>query len=319
MKILVYGAGVLGCELASVLCRGDAHVTLLARGSWKETIDQRGLTVRHTLQLRTTRDPIPTVDHLEPHWNFDLIFVVLRSDQLPAALPELARNHSRNLVFIGNNCNPRETEAALLAQSTVEKEVAFGFLSAAGRREGTRVDCTHAGVHLTVGGCTAPLSPGFRKHLEKAARKTPLRCRWEGDMEAWLRCHLAAILPMCYVIYALGGHVQMKLMSRQQRKACLDASLEGCEFLAHIGVPIREADSTDYFRPGCKRMLMELTLLLMVKTPLGPHCAGFHAMNAREEIRHLDGCFEALRQGSDFPMPAWDALRQSAHQTPLRH
>ncbi len=41
MRILVYGAGVIGCELAHVLCRAGQDVTLLARGSWKETINKR--------------------------------------------------------------------------------------------------------------------------------------------------------------------------------------------------------------------------------------------------------------------------------------
>ena len=34
MKILVYGAGVLGCNLARNLFRAGKNVTLLARGKW---------------------------------------------------------------------------------------------------------------------------------------------------------------------------------------------------------------------------------------------------------------------------------------------
>ena len=43
MKILVYGAGVIGCELAHVLKKGGNNVTLLARGAWKDTIQKHGL------------------------------------------------------------------------------------------------------------------------------------------------------------------------------------------------------------------------------------------------------------------------------------
>jgi len=38
MKILVYGAGVLGCNLARNLFRAGKDVTLLARGNWAEEI-----------------------------------------------------------------------------------------------------------------------------------------------------------------------------------------------------------------------------------------------------------------------------------------
>ena len=51
MRILVYGAGVLGCELAHVLMQNKKNVvTLLARGEWKEMIDQKGLAIRHWVQ-----------------------------------------------------------------------------------------------------------------------------------------------------------------------------------------------------------------------------------------------------------------------------
>lgn len=53
MRILVYGAGVLGCELAHALIQNKKNVvTLLARGEWKEMIDQKGLTIRHWVQRK---------------------------------------------------------------------------------------------------------------------------------------------------------------------------------------------------------------------------------------------------------------------------
>ena len=57
MRILVYGAGVLGCELAHVLMQNKKNVvTLLARGEWKEMIDQKGLIIRHWVQRKTQRN-----------------------------------------------------------------------------------------------------------------------------------------------------------------------------------------------------------------------------------------------------------------------
>ena len=40
MRILVYGAGVLGGNLAANLYRAGRDVTLLARGKWAEMIRQ---------------------------------------------------------------------------------------------------------------------------------------------------------------------------------------------------------------------------------------------------------------------------------------
>ncbi len=46
MKILVYGAGVLGCNLARNLFRAKKDVTLLARGKWAEGIQKNGLRIK---------------------------------------------------------------------------------------------------------------------------------------------------------------------------------------------------------------------------------------------------------------------------------
>ena len=46
MKILVYGAGVLGCNLARNLLRAGKDVTLLARGNWAVEIRRNGLRIK---------------------------------------------------------------------------------------------------------------------------------------------------------------------------------------------------------------------------------------------------------------------------------
>ena len=80
MRILVYGAGVLGCELTHVLLQNKKNVvTLLARGEWKEMIDQKGLVIRHWAQRRTTTERVKTIDVLAPDDFYDLVFVVVRS------------------------------------------------------------------------------------------------------------------------------------------------------------------------------------------------------------------------------------------------
>lgn len=46
MRILVYGAGVLGCNLARDFFKAGKDVTLLARGKWAETIKTNGLCIK---------------------------------------------------------------------------------------------------------------------------------------------------------------------------------------------------------------------------------------------------------------------------------
>ena len=103
MKILVYGAGVLGCNLARNLLRAGKDVTLLARGNWAVEIKQNGLRIKDKLSPCTSVSRIPVVTELAPDAKYDVIFVVLCYTQLDSALDTLRANRTKNIVFVGNN------------------------------------------------------------------------------------------------------------------------------------------------------------------------------------------------------------------------
>ena len=306
MKILVYGAGVIGCELAHMLVRAGKHVTVLARGEWKGTLEHSGIVIRHYAQFTTTVDRVHVVDTLPSQDIYDLIFVVMQYNQFPEALPVVARNRSRYVVLVGNNPDA-ETALQTLISIDPHKEVAFGFQSTGGRREDGRVVSVHAGVGMTVGAYCGHLSTEFQKRIKKAFHGAKYRLSWELNMNAWLKCHLALILPVAYVCYSVD--CELPRASRIQRKAILDAALEGCETLKSLGILIRDEDSTDYFRPGVKRRRMEVLLFFMAKTPLGRLAASDHCRHAFCEIEALDESFETLRRKAGHPMPTWERLR----------
>lgn len=307
MRILVYGAGVLGCELAHVLTQNKKNVvTLLARGEWKEMIDQKGLVIRHWVQRKTTIDRVQTVDALAPDDFYDLIFVVMQAGQLPEVLPILKENRSQYFVFVGND--PHAKEILQYLQRPADK-VAFGFQNSAGRRERDRVISVHTGVGMTVGGATTPLSGAFRIRLKTAFDGVKYKLTFYGDMDEWLKCHIAFILPVCYVCYACNG--DLTRATRQQRGAILDAAYEACLMLKDAGIPVNDKDNTDMFRQGSSgRRQMEAMVFVMAKTPLGRLCASDHAMHAVPEMQYLDEAFEALRRQTGTAMPMWENLRQ---------
>lgn len=134
MKILVFGAGVLGCNLARNLCRAGKDVTLLARGKWAEEIKQNGLRIKNQLLPFSSVTHIPVVTELSPDAAYDVIFVVVRYTQLENLLEPLRKSRAKNIVFVGNNLRTD----ALVAQLP-EKNVMFAFSLSAGHRESSRV------------------------------------------------------------------------------------------------------------------------------------------------------------------------------------
>lgn len=306
MRILVYGAGVIGCELAHALIQNKKNVvTLLARGEWKERIDQKGLVIRHWAQRRTTTDRVRTIERLTPEDCYDLVFVVLQAGQLPEVLPVLKANRSPYFVFVGNDPHAKQV---LEAMQRPADRIAFGFQNSAGRREHDRVVSTYMGIGMTVGGATTPLSGAFRIRLKTAFDGVKYRLTFYGDMDEWLKCHIALILPVCYVCYACNG--DLRRATKQQRGAILDAAYEACAMLKDAGIPVNDRQNTDCYRPGSAgRRQMEAMMFTMAKTSLGRLCASDHAMHAVAEMKYLDDAFEALRRQTGTPMPMWEKLR----------
>ena len=104
MKILVYGAGVLGCNLARNLLRAGKDVTLLARGNWAAEIRRNGLRIKDKFSFCTSVSRIPVVTELAPDAMYDVIFVVLRYTQLDSVLDTLRANRTKEHRFCGEQC-----------------------------------------------------------------------------------------------------------------------------------------------------------------------------------------------------------------------
>ena len=119
MKILVFGAGVLGCNLARNFFRAGKDVTLLARGNWAAEIQKNGLRIKDKFLPRISVSRIPVVTELKPDDAYDVIFVVLRYTQLDSILETLRANPAKIIVFVGNNV--RAAALAALLRSVAER------------------------------------------------------------------------------------------------------------------------------------------------------------------------------------------------------
>lgn len=73
MKILVFGAGVLGCNLARNLFRAGKDVTLFARGNWAEEIKNNGLRIKNKFLPRTSVSRVPVATELKPNDEYGVL------------------------------------------------------------------------------------------------------------------------------------------------------------------------------------------------------------------------------------------------------
>ena len=100
-RILVFGAGVIGSNLAADLFASGCDVTLLARGDWANCIEQKGLTIKSAFLPGKKTYRIPVIRGIIANDEFDVIFVVMRYSQLDATLETLNANISKISFSLG--------------------------------------------------------------------------------------------------------------------------------------------------------------------------------------------------------------------------
>lgn len=309
MKVLVYGAGVIGSYLAHVLCAAGNDVTLLARGQRKRDLEERGLAIRHYLQQSDTVDRPEITDALDPGVRYDAVFAVMQYQQMLAILPELAAADTPLVCLVGNNMAAPEMERVILEGSAAPKTVLFGFQGTAGRREDGRIICVRMGAGvLTCGTLHGEPDAAAKAALQNLFAGQMYGVEYMPDMDAWYKCHLAFILPIACLCYQTD--CDLRRATRRQRRLLLDAAAEGCRLLRSLGCPILPEGDDRWFAPGLRRMAMGVMLGLMAKTALGRLAASDHCRHAVSEMAALDSAFAELRkQRPRLPMPAWEALR----------
>lgn len=305
MRILIYGAGVIGSELAHVLIGEHNDVTLLARGKQKEYIDKNGLVIKHYLQMHTSIDKVKTVEELKEDDTYDLIFISMQYEQINNIVDSIVKNKSKYFIFVGNNMNASYLRNKIVTQSKNDKEIAFAFQGTGGRRENGKVISIHCGLRMTIGGMNEELSEEFWKKIRKAFKG--IKYALENNMDSWLKCHAAFILPICYVCYKNNGN--LKQASKKDIKQIIGATVESHKMLKSLGYEIRPEGEEKYFTKGRKKCYYRLKF--MAKTPLGRLAASDHAMHAVNEMKALDKDFEELRSRCKVNMPIWDNLRKN--------
>ena len=305
MRILVYGAGVLGGNLAGNLFRAGKDVTLLARGKWAETIRQIGLIVKNRFSPKTTVSRIPVITELKPQDVYDVIFVVMRCTQLDGILDSLRANDSKTIVFVGNNVRARRT-AGLLPQ----KNVLFAFTLSAGHREADRI----VGIDLkkiTIGQLRD--APSNEALIHGIFDATGYKVVYEPNMEDYLICHAAFVTPAALACYHADGDLRRLKKDRAYLNRLIDANIEGYRAIEKGGHEILPKSDANYESASYRRMCYAF-FKLMCATPLGKICASDHAMNAVDEMSALNREMKAYFEEVGAPYEAWKQVEKTAER-----
>lgn len=188
MRILIYGAGVIGSLYGALLSEAGIDVTLYARGKRLETLRQSGLRYRTKAGVRLA--PVKVIDALDPEDRYDFVFLTVKENQLYTALKELKENVSPTIVTMVNSLDSYDRWEAICG----EGRILPAFPGAGGGFDGEVLDAA-----LTPR-LIQPTAIGWiddrANQLAALFRKARIPCAIVEDMHAWQICHLAMVVPI---------------------------------------------------------------------------------------------------------------------------
>lgn len=303
MKVLIYGAGVLGSLYAALLHESGANVTLLARNQRLKILQEKGVRFTNVFTHTTHQTMVPVVSHVSSKHEYDLIIVVMQKQQVLSVLPILETlSPIPDVLFLGNNG---------LGEGEYQKYIPadhlfFGFPSAGGIREGDGFRIAYSPESPITLGVTDPaLQPRLREiaqffsHYGIPTTITP-------DVDAWLKSHVALVIPLALAIYAAAGDNYRLARTPGIIKMGIAAVKEELRVVEHLGYPIlpvslKKLTKFPTFvlsRVFKKRFDSEFAEIAM---------AG-HANYARREMIHLAQELQAMNMKAGLATPKFDYL-----------
>lgn len=206
MKLLVYGAGVLGSLFSARMHEAGHDVSLLARGERLTALRQHGVQLAEGNSPTVRRVPVPVVER--PVGRYDLIAVFVRTHQVEAVLESLASCEG-DVLFMHNWAAGAEPLGAVIGH----ERVLLGFPTAAGTMDGdvVRYRATSLMTRLIptpIGESDGRITPRLER-IVREFRAAGINAKAEPKMDAWLKTHAAFEVPLLQAVNAAGGPVAL--------------------------------------------------------------------------------------------------------------
>jgi 2-dehydropantoate 2-reductase len=235
MKVLVYGAGVIGTLYAARLQGAGHEVTVLSRGSRLEDIQRHGLILEDVRTGTRSVTRVAVVGELLAKDSFDMALVAVRRDQLSGVMPALAANDNIPLfLFLLNN----PSGSAAVVDVIGPDRVLLGFPGAGGAMEGHVVRYVMIAQQPTTIGEPSGMRTARLQTLLELLHACGFKVRIDDDMDAWLMAHAFFVTSVSGAIYLAGGHCRELSRSPALLKLMVDGTREGFSAVRVLGQPV---------------------------------------------------------------------------------
>lgn len=284
MRILIYGAGVIGSTYAVYLSRSGCEVTVLARGLRLEALCQKGLLYRNGKAVQKAE--VRFMEQLPSDDRYDYVFLTVRAGQVRHALEQLKDNISPTIVTMVNSLEDYSEWEDICGKGRILP----AFPGAGGSIWDGILD---AGLTpRLIQPTTFAEIDGSRTERIDTLKKTlccaGIPCQIVPDMHAWQICHLAMVVPLADAYYMVNDPKLVHRDKRVMRKTA-QALHENFVQLKNRGNTI-SPPKLNLFRL-CPVGLIVRILPYVYNSAFGDRFMYQHAMKAKEEMDALHQVF----------------------------
>lgn len=197
MRLLIYGAGVIGCWYAALFSKAGYDTTIYARGKRLDLFQKEGL--RYDKKGKIHKADVKIIGRLEKADSYDFVFLTVKENQVHIALEELSHNISPNIVTMVNTIEGYEKWERLCG----EGRIIPAFPGAGGSfQDGIlKAALTSYLIQPTtfaeINGCRTERVEKLAKLLKTS--KIPYQI--VKNMQEWQLCHLAMVVPIADAYY----------------------------------------------------------------------------------------------------------------------
>lgn len=189
MRILIYGAGVIGSLYAVLLKEAGYDTTIYARGHRLEALQNQGLLYKKNNIIKKV--DIKIIDHLQDNDIYDFIFLTVRENQLYQALKELKSNKSKTIITMVNTLDNYEKWESIVGKG----KILPAFPGAGGTITNNILDAsfTPRFIQPTTFSEISEKKTKRTEQLSQIFKQARIPFQQVNDMHIWQLCHLRMV------------------------------------------------------------------------------------------------------------------------------